>query len=169
MDKPLVKIDDLHEAIRNGTLTVGDWDACMMGVLAGHSVSQCVTNGWPRWLVNLNTQLFDVDANEYKYNRSQFALDIAEAVIARKTPITEDIAREHAARCLDRCIGYIGDGDTDCQTQCRDVVASTAKTLRSGRWLDGAEAAEAAEAARAAELHTQRLDLVELLRGESKQ
>jgi len=162
-----VNIEALQNAIKNDKLVQSTWHndatraACLMGWLVdgARSVDDCVTAGWPEWLVNLNISLFDSCPADEK---DRFALGLALA--CRGKIIPETVAMEHTARCLDRCVGYIGPGDEDWRVECRTVVANTVTTLRSGRWLTVEEAAGAARAAGAAERQSQRSDLIDLLR-----
>ena len=62
----------------------GNETVCMMSALVSGAsgIKDCVTAGWPEWLVSLNINLFDEDirADDEDDARFHFALDIAHAV-----------------------------------------------------------------------------------------
>ena len=62
----------------------GNETVCMMSALVSGAsgIKDCVTAGWPEWLVSLNINLFDADirADDEDDARFHFALDIAHAV-----------------------------------------------------------------------------------------
>jgi hypothetical protein len=62
-------------------------------VSGAHSAKDCVTAGWPEWLANLNTALFDANtgADDEDAARYRFALDVARAV---QEPRDYDRARD---------------------------------------------------------------------------
>ena len=83
--------DKLRAAIEAGTLKAGSWGdgnhtVCMMSALVrgAKMPSDCVTAGWPEWLVSLNISLFDarVGAADESAARAEFALRVAELVQA---------------------------------------------------------------------------------------
>ena len=58
--------DKIRTAINAGKLKAGSWGdgthaVCMMSALVSGAQgdSDCVTAGWPKWLVSLNVSLFD--------------------------------------------------------------------------------------------------------------
>ena len=62
----------------------GNETVCMMSALVSGAsgIKDCVTAGWPEWLVSLNINLFDenIRADDEDDARFHFALDIAHAV-----------------------------------------------------------------------------------------
>lgn len=90
----------IRAAIDAGILTRLQWGdgthtVCMMSAIVpgARSHGDCVTAGWPRWLVDLNVTLFDaqVGADDESAARQHFALDVAKAVA---TPRDMDRARD---------------------------------------------------------------------------
>jgi hypothetical protein len=80
-------------------LKAGSWGGtetvCMMSALVrgAGGTDDCVTAGWPQWLVELNVLLFDkmVGTNDEDAARYQFALGVANAV---QSPRDYDKARD---------------------------------------------------------------------------
>lgn len=90
----------IRAAIDAGVLSKGSWGdgtsaVCMMSaaVTGAKSTSDCVTQGWPGWLADLNVSLFDsnIGADDETKARNHFALDVAEAV---SVPRNFDKARD---------------------------------------------------------------------------
>lgn len=146
--------DKLRAAIEAGTLKAGSWGdgndtVCMMSALVSgaDSTSDCVTAGWPEWLVSLNVSLFDasVGADDEGAARAEFALSIAELV---QTPRDYDRARdlflirrlddgEHSALESLR----LNPVDADWWRDCEAAIVTVADLLR--RRLAGEDVAEA--------------------------
>lgn len=90
---------DAAERIMAANLKSGSWGGseavCMMSALVSgaKSIDDCVTAGWPEWLVDLNVALFDADvgADNEDVARRRFAMDVALAV---QTPRDMDKARD---------------------------------------------------------------------------
>lgn len=84
---------DAVTCIKAANLKPGSWGGtqavCMMSALVkgARSTRDCVTAGWPEWLVDINVYLFDMGDNDL--TRNQFALDVA---IAIQTPRDMDKA-----------------------------------------------------------------------------
>jgi hypothetical protein len=82
-----------------GKLKSGSWggtdSVCMMSAMVSgaKSTKDCVTAGWPKWLAELNVDLFDanVGVGDEDAARYQFALDVAHAV---QEPRDYDKARD---------------------------------------------------------------------------
>ena len=92
--------DAIRAAINSGILKAGYWGdgteaVCMMSAIVrgAQSNDDCVTAGWPEWLVRLNVALFDADvgAEDEDKARAKFALDVAVAV---SKPFDADKARD---------------------------------------------------------------------------
>jgi hypothetical protein len=135
--------DKLRAAIDAGKLKAGSWGdgthaVCMMSALVGgaRDGSDCVTAGWPEWLVSLNVSLFDAKtgSDDEDKARAEFALRVAELV---QTPRDYNRARDlFLIRRLD-------DGDysalkslrqnpvdADWWRACESAIVGVADTLR---------------------------------------
>lgn len=140
-------------------LQAGSWGdeathaVCMMsGLVPGaHSVDDCVTAGWPRWLAALNVTLFDANVGAFDEDaaRRWFAYDVAKACTV---PVDYDKARDlflikrldtgkHSALATLRSI------DGDWQQQIKAVDAVVALLYRRAAGEDVAEEMKAARAA----------------------
>jgi hypothetical protein len=88
------KIEAAHPRLQAGCWG-GTHTVCMMSALVrgAGGIQDCVTAGWPEWLVKLNVWMFDVyvGAECEKTARYQFALDVAYAV---QVPRDYDKARD---------------------------------------------------------------------------
>ena len=88
------KIEAAHPRLRAGEWG-GTHTVCMMSALVrgAGGIQDCVTAGWPEWLVKLNVWMFDVyvGAECEETARYQFALDVAYAV---QVPRDYDKARD---------------------------------------------------------------------------
>ena len=88
------KIEAAHPRLRAGEWG-GTHTVCMMSALVrgAGGIQDCVTAGWPEWLVELNVSMFDanVGAECEETARYQFALDVAYAV---QVPRDYDKARD---------------------------------------------------------------------------
>ena len=77
------KIEAAHPRLKAGCWG-GTHTVCMMSALVrgAGGIQDCVTAGWPEWLVKLNVWMFDVyvGAECEETARYQFALDVAYAV-----------------------------------------------------------------------------------------
>ena len=126
--------DAIRHAIEAGTLKAGGWGdgthaVCMMSAIVNgaHGANDCVTAGWPEWLVLLNVYLFDakVGAEDECKARAKFALDAALAV---SQPFDADKARDlFLIRCL--------------ETDDHSALASLRRMPVAADWRGGAEAA----------------------------
>ena len=88
------KIEAAHPRLKAGCWG-GTHTVCMMSALVrgAGGIQDCVTAGWPEWLVKLNVWMFDVyvGAECEETARYQFALDVAYAV---QVPRDYDKARD---------------------------------------------------------------------------
>jgi hypothetical protein len=88
------KIEAAHPRLQAGCWG-GTHTVCMMSALVrgAGGIQDCVTVGWPEWLVKLNVWMFDVyvGAECEETARYQFALDVAYAV---QVPRDYDKARD---------------------------------------------------------------------------
>ncbi len=145
-------IENLKRAHNDGILGRGEWGdgvemVCVMSALipGATSIQHCITEGWTEWLVRLVIELNDKCPNDE--TQWEFAQGLVLALQDRPV-ITEAMAREHARRCLIRCLDYVGEGSEGWRVECRTVVSEAAETLHT-RWLNSHEAARAASAANA--------------------
>ena len=167
----------LLAAIDDGILRADTWGdgteaVCMMSafVSGARGVQDCVTAGWPAWLVKLNVQLFDatVGADDEAAARQRFALDVAEAVqVPRDFDKTHDwfmVLRladgEHSALSTLRSL--------DCDTSQQDAaVADVADLYRrrfGGQEVSAQAWVAAIDAAIAGAIAGARQDLIAALR-----
>ena len=98
-------------------LTRGDWGdgvsaVCFMSALVprAREESDCVTAGWPEWLVNLCVDLFDVDTLEYggEEANDQAAIEWAESMawaLSREADY-DAVRRTFIDELLEECIAH---------------------------------------------------------------
>lgn len=100
MDKTLIDENAAQKIETNRYfLKTGSWGgidhACMMSVLVSGAkcVEDCVTAGWPEWLVRVNVTLFDAETFDFSPTKSRykFALDVAKSI---QQPRDYDRARD---------------------------------------------------------------------------
>lgn len=147
--------DRLHRGIWRGTVD-GNEVVCMMGsVVAGaNSTKDCVTAGWPEWLVDLNVSLFDAEVGAD--DETTAAFNFAERLFtATSRPFDPDRARglfliarleagEHSALKSLR----LNPVDADWWRNCEASVLNVAALIR--RKLDGEDVSAELNATRAA-------------------
>ena len=115
----------LEDAIERGTLTQRTWDEdtpCLMSAIAGRSIDECASAGWPRWLAEVGVYLFDQQAEE---NIIPFALEFteaAEAAEAREADYDEVYKEFRLGSVLPIALEAVGEGDEEWRVKCRAVV-----------------------------------------------
>lgn len=86
-------IDKARPILKRGSWRGGIEAVCMMSAMVkgAQSTEDCVTAGWPKWLVDLNVYLFDEDvgADDEDLAAWEFARAVAEAV---SVPVDTDKA-----------------------------------------------------------------------------
>ena len=115
----------LEDAIDKKILTQRTWDQatpCMMSAIAGRSIYECASAGWPKWLAEAGVYLFDQQAEE---NIIPFALEFteaAEAAEAREADYDEVYKEFRLGSVLPIALASIGDGDEQWRVECRETV-----------------------------------------------
>ena len=142
-----MKIDaeNFERLAADGKLEQGGWGdgeetACLMSAIAGLSIEDCVAAGWPKWLVETGTWVFDNSTMLVSDSRAFIAA--AQAFNARGGDPDRLFRDWRLQSVLPEAMAAIRPGDEPWRADCRAVV----------QWCldnDG-QAAEAAGAARAA-------------------
>lgn len=122
-----MKIDreSLVQAINENRLTQGTWDKetpCLMSAIAGRSLDECTSNGWPRWLAELAVWLFD---NQKPSDIHAFAIEFTGAVEAaesRNADYDEIFKQFRLGSVLPIALEAVGDGDEPWRVACRQAV-----------------------------------------------
>jgi len=138
------KIEAAHPRLRAGEWG-GTHTVCMMSALVrgAGGIQDCVTAGWPEWLVKLNVWMFDVyvGAECEETARYQFALDVAYAV---QVPRDYDKARDlFLIATLDRAKKH------DTAGLCQHVIGLLHRRIAGQDLADAMRAARAAARAAA--------------------
>lgn len=111
-----------------GKLKQGKWGdaretACLMSALTGEtSIEGCTAQGWPKWLAELGTVIFDSAPEDKMLER---AVGFAEAVNAaeeRGADWDEVFRAFRLDSVLPIALDAIGKGDEDWRVACREVV-----------------------------------------------
>ena len=162
------KIEAAHPRLKAGCWG-GTHTVCMMSALVrgAGGIQDCVTAGWPEWLVKLNVWMFDVyvGAECEETARYQFALDVAYAVqVPRDYDKARDLfliatldrAKKHdTAGLCQHVIGLLhrriaGQDVADAMRAAQDAAQDAANAAAQDAAYAAAYAANAANAANAA-------------------
>jgi hypothetical protein len=160
-----IDIENLERIAAKCGLIQGKWgdgetSVCIMGALAGLDSNECVSNGWPLWLVEL-FEWFNDSAEPANLVPEMLALGHAAVAFNNRNGDPERLFRDFRLQSvLPIAMKAIGEGDEPWRVGFRDVV----------RWSldnDGQVAqAGTAAAARAAARQTMLDCLIRLMKGE---
>jgi hypothetical protein len=159
-----IDIENLERITSNGGLIQNDWgdgetSACIMGALAGRNEAECVSKGWPLWLVEV-FEYFNDTAEPENLAAEMLCLGRAAVAFNARKGDPERLFRDFRLQSvLPVSMERISDGDEPWRVSCREAVqwsidndgASSPVAAEAAGVAGVAAAAAAAEAAEAAE------------------
>lgn len=137
-----------------GRLEQGEWGdaretACLMSALTGEtSINGCVDAGWPKWLAELGTVIFDNAPKDELLDRSIAFAKAVKAAEERGADWDRCFRDVRLRAVLPIALESIGPGDEPWRVRCREIVQWSID--HDGQAAEAAEAAKAAWAAKAA-------------------
>jgi hypothetical protein len=162
-----MKIDaeNFERLAADAKLTQGSWGdgketACMMSAIAGLSIDDCVAAGWPKWLAEIGTWIFDSSTTPLSDSRAFIAA--AQAFNARGGDPDRLFRDWRLQSVLPEAMASVSHGDEPWRARCRAVVQwcmdndgqaaepSQAAAGAAVRGSEGEAAWAAAQAAKAA-------------------
>jgi len=128
-DKTLkIDIDQLHRFHDEDKLVFNDWGdaketACLMSALTGRTnIDGCAAEGWPKWLAELGTVIFDYAPDDERWSR---ALAFAEAVTVaedRGADFDRVFRDIRLNAILPISMETVGEGNEPWRVKCRKAV-----------------------------------------------
>ena len=120
-----------------------------MSALTGRTdIEGCAAEGWPEWLAELGTVVFDNSLEDEALKRAVGFAEAVKAAEERGADWDEVFRAFRLDSVLPIALESIGEGDEKWRVDCRRVVEKS--IARGGVAADAADAVEAAEAAWAA-------------------
>ena len=149
-----IDVENFERLAKANKLFRGTWGdgretACLMSAIASPSLEGCVAQGWPQWLVEVGTWVFDTSEYKDKIADSFEFIEAAKAFDARGGDPDRLFRDFRLQSVLPEAMAAIGPGDEPWRVKCRDLVQWCLDN--DGQAADAEYAAWAARAARAAD------------------
>ena len=121
-----IDVENFERLAKANKLVRGKWGdgretACLMSAIAAPSLGGCVAQGWPEWLAEIGTWVFDTSADKKIADSFEF-IEAAKAFDARGGDPDRLFRDFRLQSVLPEAMAAIGPGDEPWRVKCRDLV-----------------------------------------------